>query len=149
VNSDGAFPASDQAVAFLLLAHGADIDTVDEDISNKLTRSAASMYANIHCFIERWYRIALNALSVRVEVDRRVGLGQDGLYQEPLERVLQYLGLSMDADQIVNSSLDNNDGIQRVLLPNCARNANHWFLLHQQKKKGVNAAKRATPGPEP
>jgi hypothetical protein len=59
------------------------------------------------------------------------------------------LGLSMDADQIVNSSLDNNDGIQRVLLPNCARNANHWFLLHQQKKKGVNAAKRATPGPEP
>jgi hypothetical protein len=33
---------------------------------------------------------------------------------------------------VVNSSLDDADGVRRALLPNCARNANHWL---QQKKK--------------
>jgi ankyrin repeat protein len=112
------------SAAFMLLAHGADIDAAAEQISEN-KRSAASMYANTHLFIERWHEIALNALSERVEVDRRVGLGLHGLYQEPLERVLQYLGLSMSADQVVNHSLDA--GARRVLLPNCARNADDWL----------------------
>jgi hypothetical protein len=90
------------------------------------------MYEHTHRFIERWHGVASNTLSIRVEVDRRVGLGLHGLYQEPLERVLQYLGLSMDADQVVNSSLDDDHNVRRVLLPNCAHNANHWFQLFQQ-----------------
>jgi ankyrin repeat protein len=132
--SEGGLSASEQATAFVLLAHGADIDAAAEEVSeNKY--STASMYANTHRFIERWHGIALNALSERVEVDRRVGLGLHGLYQEPLERVLQYLGLSMAADQVVNLSLDD-DGrdMQRVLLPNCAHNANHWLQLYQQRR---------------
>jgi ankyrin repeat protein len=127
------FPASEQALAFMLLVHDANVDAAAEDVSNTLTRAVTSMYANTHLFIERWYGVALNALSVRVEVDRRVGLGMHGLYQEPLERVLQYLGLSMDADQMVNNSLDGESGVRRVLLPNCARNADHWFQLLQRK----------------
>jgi hypothetical protein len=31
-----------------------------------------------------------------------------------------YLGLSIDADQVVNDSIDSELGTRRVLLPNCA-----------------------------
>jgi hypothetical protein len=144
LGGDEAFPISEQALAFMLLVHDADIDAATTLASKKRLRLASSMYANTHLFIERWHRIALDALSLRVGVDRRVGLGLNGLYQEPLERVLQYLGLSMDADQVVNSSLDGDDGVLRVLLPNCAHNADHWFQLHQQNKQ-KNATKRAKP----
>jgi hypothetical protein len=82
------------SAAFMLLAHGADIDAATEEVSEQ-RYSAASMYANTYLFVKRWHGIALNALSERVEVDRRVGLGLHGLYQEALERVLQYLGLSI------------------------------------------------------
>jgi hypothetical protein len=128
----GGFSASSRA-AFMLLAHGADIDATDidataEEVSNNKP-IATYVYATTHFFIKNWHEIALNALSIRVEVDRRVGLGLNGLYQEPLERVLQYLGLSIRVDQVVNSSLDDLNGTRRALLPNCARNANHWFQL--------------------
>jgi hypothetical protein len=139
LESEKGFPASEQAVAFMLLAHGADIDDAAERASKKRLRLALPMYEHIHRFIERWHGIASNALSVRVEVDRRVGLGLNGLYQEPLERVLQYLGLSMGVDQVVNMSIDDADGVQRALLPNCARNADHWFRLHQQNNEQAAA----------
>jgi hypothetical protein len=68
-NKEEDFSAS---AAFMLLAHGADIDAAAEEVSEN-KRAAASMYANTHLFIERWHEIALDALSERVEVDRRVG----------------------------------------------------------------------------
>jgi hypothetical protein len=139
-------PASKQAMAFMLLAHGAN--TRDVALNTPFVHSPASMYANTHLFIEKWHGIALNALSERVEVDRRVGLGLNGLYQEPLERVLQYLGLSMGVDQVVNSSLDDAEGVQRALLPNCARNANLWFQLHQQNNHEEAAAEITEPMPQ-
>jgi hypothetical protein len=37
--------------------------------------------------------------------------------------------------------LDDDDDVQRVLLPNCARNANHWFQLFQQKKEKAAAVR--------
>jgi hypothetical protein len=83
-------------------------------------------------FIDRWHGVSANTLSFSVEVDRRVGLGLNGLYQEPLERVMEYLGLSVDADQVVNISLDADDDVRRVLLPNCAHNAYHWFQLYKK-----------------
>jgi hypothetical protein len=129
------FAVPEQSVAFMLLAHGADIDVAYALSELASDKNVAESYADTHLFIERWHEIALNALSERVEVDRRVGLGLHGLYQEPLERVLQYLGLSMAVDQVVNSSLDDDDGVKRALLPNCAHNANHWFHLHQYHRK--------------
>jgi hypothetical protein len=114
----------------MLLAHDTDIGAAEDRASKHRLHSASTMYANTHLFIERWYGIASNALSEDVEVDTRVGRGDNGLYQEPLERVLQYLGLSMGADQVVNNSLDGST--RRVLLPNSARNANHWFYLKEE-----------------
>jgi hypothetical protein len=140
-----------QAAAFMLLAHGADIDAAAAagEVSRKRLRLATSMYEHTQRFVEKWYGVASNALSEDVEVDTRVGRGDNGLYHEPLERVLQYLGLSMDSDQVVNNSLDDDDDdMRRVLLPNCAHNANHWFHLYQQRKARVAAA-RANPGPNP
>jgi hypothetical protein len=120
----------------MLLAHGADIDTAANGVNNNHPRLATSVYEHTHTFIDRWYAILMNELSANVVVDRRVGLGQNGLYQEPLERVLQYLGLSLRADQVVNRSLDDR-GIttKRVLLPNCAHNAKHWFQLYQEHRQ--------------
>jgi ankyrin repeat protein len=135
------FSAHEQAATFMLLVHGTDIDAATRNVSKKLLRTVLPLYEHIQLFVDRWHGVALNTLSFRVEVDRRVGLGQHGLYQEPLESVMGYLGLSMGADQVVNSSLDNNDDVQRVLLPNCAHNANHWFLLHKQKKEKAAAAR--------
>jgi hypothetical protein len=48
------------------------------------------------------------------------------MYHEPLERTLEYLGLSMNPDQVVNTSIDGNDPM-RVLIPNQPRNAKHWY----------------------
>jgi hypothetical protein len=103
------FRAHDQAATFMLLVHGTDIDAT-WNVSSKSALSAASIYE--HIYLERWYGIASNILSEDVEVDTRVGRGDNGLYHEPPEWVLQYLGLSMAADQVVNNSLD--DGTTRA-----------------------------------
>jgi hypothetical protein len=64
-----------------------------------------------------------------VPVDPRFGLGQMGIYQEPLERTLEYLGLSMSKDQVVNTSIDG-EAVKRALIPGHLLNANHWFNKH-------------------
>jgi hypothetical protein len=51
------------------------------------------------------------------------------LYQEPLERTLEYLCLSMNKDQVVNASIDGEEegGVRRALIPGHLLSANHWF----------------------
>jgi hypothetical protein len=83
-------------------------------------------YKAVHAFIDEHQSILKHALSRDVQVDRRVGLGEHGIYQEPLERVLEYMGLSMDIDQVVNESIDD-DGKRHALLPGNVLEANHWY----------------------
>jgi hypothetical protein len=65
-------------------------------------------------------------LSDHVHVDTRLGRGDYGIYQEPLERTMEYLGLSMSKDQVVNTSIDG-EAVKRALIPGHLLNATHWF----------------------
>jgi ankyrin repeat protein len=75
-----------------------------------------------------------DAKNVKIE-DRHVttNVRDDGIYQEPLERTLEYLGLSMSKDQVVNTSIDG-EAVRRALIPGHLLNANHWFNKHHKKK---------------
>jgi hypothetical protein len=56
-------------------------------------------------------------------------MGVDGIYQEPLVQVLLYLGLSLNKDQNVNTSIDGECGIH-ALIPGHPTNANLWYELY-------------------
>jgi hypothetical protein len=83
-------------------------------------------YSHVQAYIDEYFRILQPVLSEHVPVDPRFGLGQMGIYQEPLERTLEYLGLSMIKVQVVNTSIDG-EAVKRALIPGHLLNANHWF----------------------
>jgi hypothetical protein len=93
--------------------------------------AAIATYKSTHVVIGKHHELIVCTLSDQVIVDTRVGRRGMGIYHEPLERVLEYLGLSMRADQVVNTSIDG-EGPVRVLIPNQARNAKHWYDLSKQ-----------------
>ena len=95
--------------------------------------AATQRLADTFAYANEFHRIANNALSNDVEVDTRIGLTLNGLYQEPLERVLEYLGLSISPVQTYHPDIspgqtyhpDNTDGIKHVILPG-PKNAADW-----------------------
>jgi hypothetical protein len=74
-------------------------------------------------YIDEHHETLKLVLSDNVQVDTR---GDNGLYRVPLTRVLDYMGLSMSKDQVVNTSIDGDD-VKRALIPDHLLNANHWF----------------------
>jgi hypothetical protein len=88
-------------------------------------------FTRIQSFINECHTVTEHALSEDVVVDTRMGRGDHGLYHEPLEQVLLYLGLSMKKNQTVNASIDGNTGT-RALMPGHPTNANMWFELYQR-----------------
>jgi hypothetical protein len=125
--------ATDRApgIAFAFLSCNTDAKNVH--IGNDVTASARARdahiedYKHVQAYIDEYHRILNLVLSEHVPVDTRVGRGDYGLYQEPLERTLEYLGLSMCKDQVVNTSIDGEEGVKRALIPGHLLNANHWF----------------------
>jgi hypothetical protein len=101
-------------------------------------------YEHVQAYIDEYHRILNLVLSEHVPVDPRFGLGQMGIYQEPLERTLEYLGLSMSKDQVVNTSIDG-DAVRRALIPSHLLNAYHWFqqMMKMKKKKARQDELRA------
>jgi hypothetical protein len=90
-------------------------------------------YSHVQAYIDEYHRILNLVFSEHVPVDPRFGLGQMGIYQEPLERTLEYLGLSMNKDQVVNTSIDGEESVKRALIPGHLLNANHWFDKYQDR----------------
>jgi ankyrin repeat protein len=82
-------------------------------------------YTHTQAYIDEYHRVLNLVLSEHVPVDPRFGLGQMGIYQEPLERTLEYLGLSMNKDQVVNTSIDGDT--KRALIPSHVLNAKVWY----------------------
>jgi hypothetical protein len=127
---------------FMLLACGADLDKASVETPKAQLMNVISRYERVMSFAEKWHMVCVKAVSVDVEVDRRVGLGQNGLYHEPLERVMEYLGLSMAADQVLNTSINREGQVKRVLLPNCAHAAKQWLLRFEHAVSHVIPALR-------
>jgi hypothetical protein len=125
------------SVAFILLCCGSNIK---EDKNNNpyqaKVNACIAEYKQTHTFIEAYHESLTHTLANEVKVDTRLARTSLGIYHEPLERVLEYLGLSMHKNQTVNTSIDGQGeeegGVKRVLIPNQARNAKHWYDLSKQ-----------------
>jgi hypothetical protein len=127
---------TNKSIQFILLCCGADAKHVklDKRVTQAKVDVAISEYKDTQAFIEKNHEQLEHTLSTLVEVDTRVGRGDYGIYQEPLERTLEYLGLSMSADQVVNTSIDGTEPI-RVLIPNQSRNAKHWYKHYTRQRQ--------------
>jgi ankyrin repeat protein len=115
-------------IAFAFLSCNTDFKNVVTTCNLTTTMRDAhnETYSHVQAFIDEHHRILNLVLSDHVPVDTRVGRGDNGIYQEPLERTLEYLGLSMTKDQVVNASIDG-EAVRRALIPGHLLNANHWF----------------------
>jgi hypothetical protein len=117
---------------------------IDRSVTRATVDGHIAEYKAVHAFIDEHHSILKHALSRDVQVDRRVGLGANGIYQEPLERVLEYMGLSMNVDQVVNERIDV-DGKRRALRPGNVLEANHWheqFTIAQNRAAVAKVARQ-------
>jgi hypothetical protein len=124
-----------------------DTNTKSVRFHNKVTQAMVDAhideYKRIQNFIDDYHDITKYALSEDVVVDTRVGRRGTGLYHEPLEQVLLYLGISLTKDQTVNKSIDGNT-VTRALIPGHPTNANLWFELY--KRASVLHLSKLPPG---
>jgi hypothetical protein len=117
------FSAQAQTAPLVLLVCGADVkEAIKARVPRDRLQSVTSRYRNVQSFSDEWHGVAVATLSDSVQVDTRVGRGDFGLYQEPLERVLRYLGLSIDVDRVVYTNVDGKSA-RRALIPMQARGA--------------------------
>jgi hypothetical protein len=121
-------------IPFSVLSCDTDINNeanVSEYLSQATVNTYIDEYKQIHAFIDEYHTVTEYALSEDAVVDTRVGRSDYGLYHEPLERILEYLGLSMKKNQTVNTSIDGI-AVMRALIPGHPTNANHWYQLYQR-----------------
>jgi hypothetical protein len=108
----------------------------DEDplVTEAKVAACIEEYKCVQAYIDDYHDTLNDALSTKVEVDLRFGLGEHGIYQEPLERVLEYMGLSMKKDQVVNASIDGTER-KRALIPFQLLNAQHWYDRSYKRRR--------------
>jgi hypothetical protein len=120
---------------FAVLSCNADaknLTTDEKRVTTAMRDTRIEEYKAVQSYIDEHHRILNLALLEHVQVDPRFGLGHMGIYQEPLERTLEYLGLGMSKNQVVNASIDG-EAVRRALIPGHLLNANHWF--HKYKNR--------------
>jgi ankyrin repeat protein len=115
---------------FAVLSCNTDINT--GGVTQATVTAHINEYKQIHNFIDECHSVTKHALNEDVVVDKRVGRRGNGIFHEPLEQVLLYLGLSMKKNQTVNASIDGA-AVKRVLMPGHPTNANLWFELYQRR----------------
>jgi hypothetical protein len=120
-------------IPFVVLSCKTDSKNVllDGSVTPALIDTHVREYKRIHNYIDECHNIIKHALSEDVVVDKRVGRRGNGLYHEPLEQALLYLGLSMKKNQIVNTSIDGSMGT-RALISSHPINANLWYELYKR-----------------
>jgi hypothetical protein len=135
-------------IAFAVLSCDTDAKNVkiDDYVTTPMRESHIEAYQHVQAYIDEYHDNLVPVLSEDVKVDTRVGRNSHGLYHECLERVLQYLGLSMSKDQTVNSSIDGED-VKRALIPGHLPNANHWFNKHESCVSKLASAHNDEPHP--
>jgi hypothetical protein len=116
----------------------------DDEVTPSMVKNNVDEYKHVHTFIDEYHGITSHTLAEDVVVDKRVGRRGNGLYHEPLEQVLLYLGLSMEKDQTVNASIDGKS-VKRALIPGHPTNANLWFQLHTRVSWGWPAVAKKNP----
>jgi hypothetical protein len=130
-------------IAFAVLSSNTDAKNVSVkcDVNASMRDAHIETYKHVHGYIDEYHGVINLALSDHVRVDTRVGRGENGIYQEPLERVLEYMGLSMSKNQAVNTSIDGQGGggVKRALIPGHLPNANHWFDKYQHHSETLQA----------
>jgi hypothetical protein len=125
------------SMTFPVLCYGYNVREFNTDTRVNRTKLNACIaeYTNTHAFIDAYQASLMHILCTETPVDTRMGLHENGIYHEPLERVLEYCGLSMHADQVVNDSIDRKTRhrtVKRTLIPNQARNAKYWYDLSKK-----------------
>jgi hypothetical protein len=87
---------------FLLLCGNATVEDVQHSLDAKIFIDHYRLYNDL---IAQYHYKLHSTLYGEAPTDRRVGRRSNGIYQEPLERVLEYLGLSNKA-VVLNEALD-------------------------------------------
>jgi hypothetical protein len=115
-------------IAFAVLCRGTDAKNIPlkHNITAQIRDAHSETYQHVQAFIDEYHDILKLALS-EVPVDTRVGSSLSHV-SLVVKRTLEYLGLSMSKDQVVNTSIDGEEeGIKRALIPGHLLSANHWF----------------------
>jgi ankyrin repeat protein len=129
--------ADNAKVAFMQLSCGLSTPSTERQGDITIYASGQDICAGFkatHDYIDEFHRTLKHTLYSLAPVDTRVGLGQAGIYHEPLERVLEYMGLSMNKDQVVNISADGETK-RRALIPGNQRSAKLWHDKHTAERK--------------
>jgi hypothetical protein len=133
-------------MAFGLLCSGANPGGVipyRQLLSQKEVNSAIEHYLCVQTYIDAYHTTLKDILFNAVQVDTRVGRGDNGIYQEPLERVLEYMGLSLNFDQVVNAYIDGAE-VKRALIPRHVLNAKVWLDLQHRAPRCSSCSKAPT-----
>lgn len=135
-----AFPMNSAAACFVLLACDADATAALGATTQDAEATMIDTYRRVLRFVDDWRATAIRILSDEVRVDMRIGRRCPGLYDEPLERVLEYLGLcattAQNMHRVVIIPGDRKESTQQALL-NSARAAFWWYkryLVHNRSR---------------